>query len=190
MFEIQQAPLPGCRLLLPILRDDPRGRFVKTFHAEFFAANGMADVYREQYYSVSSKSVLRGLHFQVPPHDNAKLVTCLAGEIFDVLLDLRTGSPTFGRHAHFKLSGARGELLYIPSGIAHGFYVHSETATVLYSASSVYAPQHDTGVRWDSAGIAWPHSAPLVSERDAALMSFSEFKSPFRFSEIPARARV
>ena len=181
MFELVESSLPGCRLLLPTLRDDNRGRFVKSFHAKFFAAHGMADEFREQYYSVSNGGVLRGLHFQIPPDDHAKLVICLAGEIFDAVVDLRVGSPKYGRHDQFKLTAERGEQLYIPSGVAHGFYVLSERAIVLYSATSVYAPEHDTGLRWDSVGIEWPVDAPSVSDRDQDLPPMDSFESPFRY---------
>ena len=181
MFEVVDSELPGARLLLPQLRDDLRGRFVKNFHAEFFANHGMAIDFKEQYYSVSQQRVLRGMHFQIPPHDNVKLVTCLTGEIFDVLLDLRLGSPTRGRHQSFRLTAERGEQLYVPRGFAHGFYVRSPHATVLYSATTVFAPQHDAGLRWDSAGIQWPDEDPLLSDKDRQLPPLGEFASPFAY---------
>ncbi len=182
MFEILESPLPGCRELLPPLHTDHRGRFVKGFHADFFAANGMAERFLEQYYSVSQKGVLRGLHFQLPPHDQDKLVICLDGAIVDVVVDLRVGSPTHGHHALFDVSAERCNQIYIPSGLAHGFYVTSESATVMYSATTMYAPEHDTGIHWDSVGIAWPDRQPSVSEKDSGLLPFAEFESPFAFS--------
>ena len=181
MFEIIESSLPGLRELLPVIREDDRGRFVKGFHAGFFAEHGMAERFLEQYYSVSQKGVLRGLHFQVPPHDQDKLVICLDGAIVDVVVDLRVGSPSHGQHAVFDISARRGNQIYIPSGLAHGFYVTSQSATVMYSATTMYAPQHDTGIRWDSLGINWPDPRPSVSEKDAALVPFADFDSPFRF---------
>ncbi len=182
MFEIIESSLLGCRELLPPIQADDRGRFVKGFHAGFFADNGMAERYLEQYYSVSQKAVLRGLHFQLPPHDQDKLVICLNGAIFDVVVDMRLGSPSHGQHAVFEVSAERGNQLYIPSGLAHGFYVTSPSATVMYSATTMYAPEHDTGIHWDSAGVEWPDPAPLVSEKDAGLVSFADFDSPFRYA--------
>ena len=181
MFEIIESPLPGCRELLPLIREDDRGRFVKTFHSEFFAAHDLAHRFREQYYSVSRKGTLRGLHFQVPPHDHTKIVTCLDGAIMDVVVDLRVGSPGHGQHAIFEVTAARGNQVYIPAGMAHGFYVTSQSATVLYGATTVYAADHDTGIRWDSAGIPWPDPEPSISERDAGLVPWAEFESPFLF---------
>jgi dTDP-4-dehydrorhamnose 3,5-epimerase len=181
MFTLSNTSIQGVKTVTPIVREDSRGIFVKTFHAEFFAQHGLAADFREQYYSFSKKGVLRGMHFQLPPHDHDKLVTCIEGEILDAVLDLRKGSPTYGQSALFALSGKTAGQLYIPKGLAHGFYVTSESATVLYNVTTVYAPQHDTGLRWDSAGIAWPDKNPLVSDRDAALPPFSAFESSFIF---------
>jgi len=135
--------------------------------------------FREQYYSISKKNVLRGMHFQLPPHDHYKLVTCVEGRILDVVVDLRRSSPTFGQHLCVELSGVRADSIYIPSGLAHGFLVLSRRALVLYNVSSLYAPLHDTGIRWDSAGIQWPVVAPQVSERDAVLPPLAAFETPF-----------
>jgi dTDP-4-dehydrorhamnose 3,5-epimerase len=179
MFEVIEAGLPGVRLLRPIVRRDSRGLFVKTMHRDFFAGHGMATDFAEQYYSVSERNVVRGLHFQIPPHDHYKLVTCIEGEIRDVVVDLRRDSPTYRQHAAIEMSGERGDCVYIPSGLAHGFAVYSARALVLYNVSSVYAPAHDTGIRWDTAGIAWGVEAPLISDRDAGLPPFPGLVTPF-----------
>lgn len=179
MIEIVPAGIAGVHVLRPTVQRDARGIFVKIVHEDIFAAHGLPARFAEQYYSVSTSNVLRGLHFQTPPHDHYKLVTCLEGDVFDVVVDLRQGSETFGRHEGFALEGARGDSVFIPAGCAHGFYVRSDSATVLYNVSTVYAPSHDTGIRWDSVGIAWPCDAPIVSERDAAFMLFADFKTPF-----------
>lgn len=179
MFDVIEAGLPGVNILRPIVRRDPRGFFIKTLHRDFFAEHGMPSDFAEQYYSFSIRDVVRGLHFQVPPHDHYKLVTCIEGEIHDVVVDLRRGSPTFGDHATIELSGARGDCVYIPSGIAHGFAVRSERAVMLYNVSTMYAPEHDTGIRWDSVGIDWGVANPFVSERDAKLQLFADFVTPF-----------
>ena len=181
MFELKHLLLPGAWEVLPVVRGDARGRFVKTFHSDAFREKGLATDYREQYYSVSQRGVLRGMHFQTPPHDHAKLVTCLSGRVLDAALDLRKGSPTYGRHHLLELDAERANMAYLPSGLAHGFLVLSEAALVLYNVTSVYAPESDTGVRWDSAGIDWPLGEPVLSPRDRELPSLSQFQSPFSY---------
>ncbi len=183
MFEIKESKIPGCRELVPQVRPDTRGRFVKTFHAAFFEANGMATVFSEQYYSVSQEGVLRGLHFQRPPYEHDKLAFCIAGTVIDAVVDIRRGSPTFGEHVLFELSGETANQVYVPKGCAHGFYVTTSQATVVYNVTSVYAPEHDAGIRWDSAGISWPDDQPVLSPRDAGFPPLSEFDTPFRFDE-------
>lgn len=179
MIEITPAKVAGVRLLRPTVQRDARGSFVKFVQEDVFAAHGLPARFAEQYYSVSAKNVLRGLHFQTPPHGHYKLVTCIEGDIFDVVVDLRKGSESYGRHETFELAGARGDSVFIPAGCAHGFYVRSGSATMLYNVSTVYAPSHDTGIRWDSVGIPWPCDAPIVSDRDAAFTPFVDFKTPF-----------
>lgn len=183
MFELKAAALTGCHEIQPRVFDDARGRFVKAFHKDAFASLGLHTDFAEEYYSHSRRGVIRGMHFQSPPADHVKLVYCVQGEVFDVVLDLRVGSPTFGRTATFHLSAAKGNLIYIPKGLAHGFCVTSETATLVYKVSTVYAPQQDSGVLWSSLDVDWPVSAqaraPVVSERDAGFLPLSQFTSPF-----------
>ncbi len=171
--------IPGCFELLPRIATDNRGTFVKTLHRATFAQWGLCTDFAEQFHSTSRKGVLRGFHFQTPPAQQVKLVTCLAGKILDAALDLRKNSPTFGRHLLLELSAEKATLLYLPTGIAHAFYTLSDSATVLYNVSTVHSPTHDAGIRWDSAGIQWPDPNPIVSPRDAALVPLSEFQSPF-----------
>lgn len=179
MFTIEETAIHGLRLLKPIVRGDARGRFVKNFHAEFFKSHGMETTFPEQYFSTSAQGVLRGLHFQTPPMDHAKLVTCLEGEVLDAVVDLRKNSPTFGQHATFRLNGEEATQVYIPTGCAHGFYTLSKRATLLYNVGTVHSAPHDAGIRWDSAGIAWPNPSPLISERDAGFPTLAQFASPF-----------
>ena len=179
MIEIVPGKIAGVGLLRPAAKHDSRGSFVKFFQEDVFAAHGMPTRFAEQYYSVSANNVLRGLHFQTPPHDHYKLVTCIEGDVFDVVVDLRKNSTSYGQHESFELNGAGGESVFIPTGCAHGFYVCSKSATILYNVSTVHAPAHDTGIRWDSVGIAWPCETPIISERDAALAPFADFKPPF-----------
>ena len=178
-FEIFKTGIPGCFELLPVVHKDPRGAFVKTFHSEEFKAHGLETDFKEDYYSVSGKNVLRGLHYQKPPHDHVKLVYCVSGTVFDAVLDLRRGSPTFGKHSVIELNAEKANMLYIPKGMAHGFYTLSETAVMLYKVSSLYSPASDRGILWNSAGIPWPVKAPVISARDSGLMEFKDYDGCF-----------
>lgn len=182
MFERIPTALPGLVELRPRVRTDARGRLIKIFHQPEFAKLGLADDFAEVFHTTSVAGAVRGLHFQLPPHHHAKLVACLAGSIWDVGLDLRVGSPSYGRHAAVTLSAAAGNLLYLPAGLAHGFCVPQGQATVLYFATTVHAPDVDAGIRWDSAGINWPVEAPILSERDRGLPALEGFDSPFVYS--------
>ncbi len=181
MMEAKPTKLPGCFELWPQIREDQRGRFVKTFHRDVFDQHGLETHFAEEYYSVSRKSVLRGLHFQVPPMEHVKMVYCVRGVVFDAVVDLRIGSPTYGQHAAFRLSADNGNIIYIPPGLAHGFYVLDDLAVMLYKVSSVHAPDHDTGILWNSLDIPWPDPSPNISERDQQFPSLADFTSPFRF---------
>jgi dTDP-4-dehydrorhamnose 3,5-epimerase len=177
MFDIEETPIFGARLLRPRVRRDARGAFVKTFHEPWFREQGLATGFVEQYYSISHRDVLRGLHFQIPPHQHCKLVTCVEGEILDALVDLRPGA--LGRWATFQLNSETADTLYIPPGVAHGFHVRSDRAILLYNVTSAHAPEHDCGIRWDSAGVPWNVLAPQISERDLAFPALADFKTPF-----------
>lgn len=182
-MKVHPTTLPGCLLLEPTLFNDLRGRFVKTFHNTTFESLGIAADFREEYYSVSKKGVIRGMHFQLPPEDHYKLVYCTAGAIFDAVLDLRRGSPTFGKHESFELSAENGHMLYIPSGFAHGFCALEDNSVMMYRVSTEYSQPHDCGIRWDTVEVNWPADAPIMSERDQSFCSLAEFNSPFEFSE-------
>ena len=180
MFDVRQTPLAGCVELAPTVHEDRRGRFAKVFHEPTFARLGLETQFAEEYFSVSRQGVLRGMHFQVPPHDHAKLVYLVAGSVLDVVLDLRAGSPSFGRCATFELSADAVTMVYVPRGCAHGFYVRAGPATMVYRTSTVHSPEHDTGVHWKSVGVEWPDGDPVVSERDDRLPALQDFRSPFR----------
>lgn len=182
-FAINRTTIPGCFEIFPLVVHDQRGIFVKLFHEQLYSEHGLATHFAEIYYSVSHQGVLRGLHFQSPPMDHSKIVSCISGEVMDTVVDLRKGSPTYGKYATFQLSSEKGNLIYIPSGLAHGFYVQSRSAILLYNVTTVYSPQHDSGVRWDTVGIPWPNQSPIVSERDSNFTAVSDFESPFKFHE-------
>ena len=171
--------IPGCVELTATKRSDNRGFFVKTVHETFFAQNGLVGRFKEQFYSMSTKGCLRGMHFQTPPHDHEKLVFCVTGSVLDVVVDLRVGSPTYGQADSVILSADQCNQLYIPRGLAHGFYVLSTSATMIYNVASEYAPANDAGIHWSSVPFDWPDKNPIHSERDAAFPRLVDFHSPF-----------
>ncbi|MDY6786429.1 MAG: dTDP-4-dehydrorhamnose 3,5-epimerase [Cyanobacteriota bacterium] len=183
-MDIKETQIPGCYQIFPAIRRDTRGKFVKVFHQEMFERENLNFNLAEEYYSVSERNVLRGLHFQIPPRDHTKLVYCLVGEILDAVVDLRLNSPTYGKWQLFELSAERANILYLPPGLAHGFYVTSQQAIMVYNVSTVYAPECDSGILWNSVGIPWKCNEPIVSERDRQFVPFSEFKSPFVYREV------
>lgn len=179
MFELKPSKLGGCFELQPKVFDDVRGRFVKVFHEQAFAAQGLETNFAEEYYSVSHRNVVRGLHFQLPPMDHVKMVYCVQGEVLDAVVDLRVGSPTYGQYALFELNATKANSIYIPKGMAHGFCARSSQAIMVYKASTIYSPAHDAGVLWNSAGIPWPTNAAILSARDQGFPSLDTFVSPF-----------
>lgn len=130
--DIIETKIPGCFVLKPAVFQDERGSFVKTFHEQVFAANKLETNFAEEYYSVSFKNVLRGLHFQLPPKEHTKVVYCVLGAVMDVVVDLRVGSSSYGKFEIFEVSGENGNMIYVPPGLAHGFYVTSEKAIMMY----------------------------------------------------------
>jgi len=176
-MRVEETAIPGCYQIFPQVRKDARGAFVKTFHKEVFAEHGLVTEFAEEYYSISRKGVLRGMHFQTPPHDHFKLVYCLAGEVLDGIVDLRVGSPTYKQSATFELSSDLGNMLYIASGIAHGFYSLTDHTIMQYKVTTEYAPEHEGGIKWNSSGINWPDTSPIISDRDQVLPALDEFDS-------------
>lgn len=175
---------PGCFEIFSPIHGDDRGALVKTFHEASFVKAGLSLEFKEQYYSISKKNVVRGLHFQTPPHDHGKLIYCIAGEVFDVALDIRVGSPTFGKYFSTILSSQKSNMLYLPEGFAHGFCTPNGDATMVYNVTTCYNPDSDTGIGWDTAGISWPVKKPNLSMRDLSFLSFKEFVSPFLFNDV------
>lgn len=179
--------MPGVFLVRAPVHADARGTFVKTFVASEFARAGTdaaghsGSPFVEQYVSTSHRGVLRGMHFQLPPADLGKLVTCLAGKILDVFTDLRKGSPTFQKTFSLELAAETGISVYLPRGVAHGFLTLSDEAVVLYNTTAEYAPSKDAGIRWDSLGFSWPVREPILSARDLGFPALSDFQSPFEW---------
>ncbi len=181
MFALNPSTIKGCFELQPKVFEDTRGRFVKVFHELGYAEQGLETHFAEEYYSISNKNVIRGMHFQLPPMDHVKVVYCVQGEVMDVVVDLRIGSPTYGQYAIFELSAAKANSIYIPKGMAHGFCVLSELAIMVYKVSTIYSPEHDAGISWDSMGISWPTMNANLSLRDHNFPKFAQFDSPFKY---------
>ena len=178
-MQLTELPFSGCFRLQPRVFQDARGRFVKPLVVSQLQAHGLRTDFVEQYHSTSAPGVIRGMHFQTPPHAHAKLVYCAAGAVTDVLLDLRRQSPTYGQAIALPLTAESGHALYLAAGIAHGFVAAIEPALMIYNVTSEYAPAHDSGVRWDSFGFDWGVTAPVMSERDRSFPAFADFVSPF-----------
>ncbi|KTS04481.1 dTDP-4-dehydrorhamnose 3,5-epimerase [Methylobacterium sp. PvP062] len=179
MFEIRTSDLPGVLALRAPGSRDARGSFHKLMHAPSLAAAGLRTDFAEVYCSTSARGVIRGMHFQVPPHQHAKLVWCLCGAVTDVVLDLRRDSPGYGRAVAFDLDEEAPAGVYIPEGCAHGFAVRSGAATLLYLVTSVHAPAADAGIRWDSFGFDWGIPHPTLSDRDRLHPGLDAFATPF-----------
>jgi dTDP-4-dehydrorhamnose 3,5-epimerase len=178
-MEVRETSLRGCFTLQPVVHADERGTLVKTYLESAFSAAGLPTHYPEQFFSQSMRGVVRGLHFQTLPAPQGKVVRCVSGEVFDVVVDLRAGSPTYGEHLTFSLTSENWTGLYVPVGFAHGFAALSDTATVAYLGTVEYRPGTDGGIRWDSAGITWPVDSPVISGRDGELPVLGDFQTPF-----------
>ncbi len=180
-IQFTESKLPGCFVLQFPVSHDERGHFVKTIQSSVFDRQGLEGDFKECFYSTSHKNVLRGLHFQLPPSDHAKLVYCTAGSIYDMTLDLRVGSPTFGQHEVYELSSEASNAVYLPRGIAHGFFVREAPAVMVYHVTSEHDPARDVGIHWNSFGAAWPVTNPIISKRDDSFATLDAFKSPFTY---------
>lgn len=177
-MEILELPLAGAKLIRPRVFRDARGFFLESYSAERYRAAGMPETWVQDNHSLSKERTVRGLHYQSSP-GQAKLVRVTRGRIFDVLVDIRPGSPTFGKWHGQLLDAEAHEQLFAPVGFAHGFAVLSEIAEVQYKVSSPYDGAHECSIRWNDAeiGVAWPVSEPILSERDQVSESFASFKA-------------
>ena len=177
-MEIVDLSLEGLKLLKPRRFPDARGFFQQTYHREQYAAAGIDTEFVQDNWSRSTKGVLRGLHFQYA-HPQAKLVSVQSGEVLDVVVDMRDGSPSFGQWESVVLSEENGHQLFVPKGFAHGFLVLSETVDFMYKCDDLYAPGDEYGLIWNDpeVGIEWPSDIdPLVSDKDARLPQWASAK--------------
>ena len=175
----ETTELEGVTLCIPDVYRDERGFFTETYHAARYMEGGVRAVFVQDNRSSSGKGVLRGLHYQLHK-PQSKLVYCVRGATFDVAVDIRRGSPTFGKWVGAELSETNGHQLFIPGGFAHGFCVLTEVAEIVYKCSEFYDPRDGRGVRWDdpALGVVWPVSEPLLSGKDAQLPFLSEAELP------------
>jgi dTDP-4-dehydrorhamnose 3,5-epimerase len=182
-MQVKQHNLAGLVEFIPRLFGDPRGVFYETFSARLMQEAGVPAGldWVQDNQSKSQPGVLRGLHFQRPPHAQAKLVRVAQGRVLDVVVDIRRDSPTFGQHATVELSAALGNVLFVPVGFAHGFVALEEDTLFLYKCSNYYAPSSEGGLLWNdpALGIDWNIENPLVSPKDEVLPTLAELNSPF-----------
>lgn len=178
-MRVSPTVLPDVLLVQPATHRDARGHFLETFHADRYAQAGIPGPFVQDNLSFSQRGVLRGLHYQWP-RPQGKLVYVLQGQVFDVAVDIRRDSPTFGRWVGVTLSAENHHQLWIPPGFAHGFCVTGETALVTYKCTDYYRPENEHAIRWDDPdiGIKWPIDAPTVSNKDAAAGSLSALSAP------------
>jgi dTDP-4-dehydrorhamnose 3,5-epimerase len=177
------------QLIHPRRYGDARGWFTETYNRDTFLALGIEVSFVQDNHSLSAPAfTLRGLHFQTLPRAQDKLVRCIKGRIFDVAVDIRAKSPTYGQWVGAELSAENGYQLFVPVGFAHGFLTLEADCEVTYKCSDTYAPEHDGGIRWDSAGIDWPlplGTTPELSAKDVVQPLLADFDSPFPYDGRP-----
>jgi len=182
--EFIKQKIPGVGLIKPTIHGDDRGYFIETFRQDLFEKTiGYKVNFVQDNESKSAKGVLRGLHYQLPPYTQAKLVRVIEGRVLDVAVDIRKSSPTFGQHVSVELTGENKHQLFVPHGFAHGFVVLSDSATFAYKVDNYYAPEYDKGIIFNDKQLAidWmlPNQILQLSEKDLDLPSLDKIKSPF-----------
>jgi dTDP-4-dehydrorhamnose 3,5-epimerase len=188
-MEIEKTALDGVLTLTPRRFGDARGFFCETWNRARMQEAGIEIDFVQDNHSLSARTgTIRGLHFQAPPHAQAKLVRCGRGALYDVAVDIRRGSPTYGQWAGVELSFENGKQVLVPAGFAHGFITRAPDTEIIYKCSDYYAPEADRAIRWDSCGIDWDldrscEGAPLLSDKDAAAPALADFESPFVYED-------
>ena len=185
-FRFEGLEVPDVVCIEPVIFEDHRGFFAEMYKRSKFEASGLGDVFVQDNYSHSIHGVLRGLHYQRKPKPQAKLVTVLRGEIFDVAVDLRRGSPSYGQWVGIVLSASNHRMLYIPEGFAHGFCVLSDEADVTYKATAEYIPDLEGGIIWNDPelDIRWPIGDPAISAKDARWPGFGRAVHDFIYERV------
>ena len=158
--------------------EDERGSFTKTYQKSVLEEHQLVSNFEESFFSTNKKGVIRGMHFQYPPHDHAKLVYASSGRILDVILDIRKNSPTYGQWAEIEISAENHKAVYMPTGMAHGFCCLTE-ATMIYLTSTEYNATSESGILWSSFKMKWSEQNPIISKRDLEFSLLSDFETPF-----------
>ena len=175
---IEETKISGLLVIHSKQLMDDRGGFIKIFNNEVFEKNKIKFKIKESYYTVSQKDVIRGMHFQIPPHEHEKLVYVSNGKIIDVILDIRKSSATYGKFLSYELTD-NNIFLFIPKGCAHGFRANENNTIVTYLQSSCYEPSYDRGIKFNSFGFEWDVKNPIISRRDMRFPEFKIYKTPF-----------
>jgi dTDP-4-dehydrorhamnose 3,5-epimerase len=182
-MKITRTKLNGVYIIEPDVFTDSRGLFLKPFSKEVFSKYNLVNNFEENFYSKSNKGVIRGMHFQTPPMDHAKLIYVTNGSILDVILDIRKGSPSYGEYITVELSDKNHNMIYIPKGCAHGFLSLENDSCTVYLQETARSAQHESGIRSDSFGMDWGIENPILSDRDKEFSKLEDFDSPFTFIE-------
>jgi dTDP-4-dehydrorhamnose 3,5-epimerase len=180
-MQIISTPFEGLFIIQPRVYEDARGYFFESYNKNVFLKHGIVTEFVQDNESLSQKGVLRGLHFQNPPHAQAKLVRVVCGAVMDVAVDIRSNSPTYGKHFSIRLSGTNKTMLYIPEGFAHGFVVLEDNTIFSYKCSRAYNKESEDGVLWNDPdlNINWGITEPILSDKDKTAKLFRDFKSLF-----------
>lgn len=181
-MKFKERKLQGLVEIDPEPISDNRGYFMATYNKELFEDKGIRASWVLENQSLSKrKGIIRGMHFQFPPHAQAKLIRVVSGEVLDVVIDLRKGSETFGQWDSMVLSGESKKMLFVPKGFAHGFCTLAEGCEVVYKADSYYHPESEGAIRWDDTdiGIEWPVTDPILSDKDSKAGSFRSFEEEY-----------
>ena len=182
-MEFIETSLKGVYLIKPKVFCDERGFFLESYSEKVFTENGIDAKFVQDNHSMSlKKGVLRGLHFQLPPNEQAKLVRVTRGKVYDVIVDLRKNSPTYGKWEGFELSAENFEMLFIPRGFAHAYCTLEDDTEFMYKVDNYYSKEHDSGIIWNDPDLAidWPIENPMLSEKDSKLQLLKDFDNPFK----------
>lgn len=180
-MRIESTAIQDLRIIHPTVFEDSRGYFFESFNKEIFSRHGIKEEFLQDNQSLSHKGVLRGLHFQTPPHAQSKLVRVVLGSVLDVAVDIRKSSPTYGKHISIVLSSTNKMMFYIPEGFAHGFLVLENNTIFSYKCSRVYNKASEDGILWEDSDlkINWGINSPILSDKDKVAKEFKKFSSPF-----------
>jgi dTDP-4-dehydrorhamnose 3,5-epimerase len=178
-MKICKTKIPNLYIIESFVDHDDRGSFIKVYNKSLFDKYHLKNNFSEIYYSISKQNVIRGMHFQVPPHDHEKLVFVTKGVALDVILDLRKKSKTYKHYLATELSSKNCKAIYAPKGCAHGFLSLRNNTIINYAVTSEYNSQTDRGVRWDSFSFDWRIKSPIISAKDNNLPALQQFKTPF-----------